>query len=46
MAKKVRFWKMDTGVDKARDYSDPDGASPRLPTNRLDQEGILFEKLE
>ena len=36
---------MDTGGDEARDYSDPDGARPRLPSKRLDQEGVLFEKL-
>ena len=36
---------MDTGGDEARDYSDPDGARPRLLGKRLDQEGVLFESL-
>ena len=33
------------GGDEARDYSDPDGTRPRLPSKQLDQEGVLFEKL-
>ena len=36
---------MDTGGDEARDSGDRDGAHPRMPSKRLDQEGVLFEKL-
>ena len=36
---------MDTGGDKARDSGDRLGARPRMPSKRLDQEGVLFEKL-
>ena len=36
---------MDTGGDEARDSGDQDGARPRMPSKRLDQEGVLFEKL-
>ena len=36
---------MDTGSDEARDCSNLDGAHPKFPNQRLDQEGVLFEKL-
>lgn len=36
---------MDTGGDEARDPGDRDGARPRMPSKRLDQEGVFFEKL-
>ena len=31
---------MDTGSDEARDYSRPDGAHPKFPSQRLDQEAL------
>ena len=36
---------MDTGGDDARDSGDRDVARPRMPSKRLDQEGVLFKKL-
>ena len=36
---------MDTGGDEARDSGDRNDAHPRMPSKRLDQEGVLSEKL-
>ena len=36
---------MDTGGDEARDSGDRDGARPRMPSKRLVEEGVFFEKL-
>ena len=39
------MWSLYAGSDEARDNSDPDGARPRFPRKRLDEEAVLFEKL-
>ena len=36
---------MDAGADEARDSRDQDGARLRMRSKRLDQKGVLFEKL-
>ena len=36
---------MNAIADGARDSGDQDGAHPRMPSKRLDQKGVLFEKL-
>lgn len=36
---------MDASGDEARDSGDQDSTRPKMPSKRLDQEGVLFEKL-